>query len=157
MAELLRKFNVSHVHFGKWISISEVGKACAPYFTNRGVLMSLKPVWINARRELRLGGVLVKRFRQPAKNQLSVLESFQELGWPAYIDNPLTGGGNVDARDRLHDTIRRLNNHVGRVILFMSDGLGQGITWELRKPKAPKKKRISRGGPASNQRPRSAP
>jgi hypothetical protein len=99
--------------------------------------MPIKPVWNQGRRELRIGGALVKRFRQPAKNQLSILESFQELGWPAHIDNPLTGGGDVDARDRLHDTIRRLNNHVGRVILFLSDGLGQGITWELRTPQAP--------------------
>ena len=114
--------------------------------------MPIKPVWNKGRRELCFGGVVVKRFRQPAKNQLSVLESFQELRWPAHIDNPLTGGDSVDARDRLHDTIRRLNNHIGRVIHFMSDGLGQGITWELRNPQAAKK----RPG-APHLRPRSAP
>jgi hypothetical protein len=118
--------------------------------------MPIKPVWNQGRRELRIGGALVKRFRQPAKNQLSILESFQELGWPAHIDNPLTGGGDVDACDRLHDTIRRLNNQVGRVILFLSDGLGEGITWELRNPKAPKK-RLRSAPPAPQKRPRSAP
>jgi hypothetical protein len=90
------------------------------------------------------------------KNQLSILESFQELGWPAHNGNPLTGGDNVDARDRRHDTIWRLNNHVGRVILFLSDGLGQGITRELRNPKAPKKR--PRSAPtALKKRARSAP
>ena len=118
--------------------------------------MPIKPVWNKGRRELCFGGVVVKRFRHPAKNQLSVLESFQELRWPAHIDNPLTGGDSVDARDRLHDTIRRLNNHIGRVIHFMSDGLGQGITWELRNPQAAKKRPRS-APPAAKKRPRSAP
>lgn len=101
-------------------------------------------------------GVLVKRFRQPVKNQLSILESFQELGWPAHNDNPLTGGDNVDARDRRHDTIRRLNNYVGRAIQFPSDGLSQAITWELRIPKA-LKKRLRSAPAAPKKRARSAP
>jgi hypothetical protein len=72
--------------------------------------MRIKPVWNKGRREFCFAGVVLKRYRQPAKNQFCVLESFEELRWRAHIDNPLTGGGDVDARDRLHDTIRRLNN-----------------------------------------------
>ena len=92
-------------------------------------------------RELWLGGVLVKAFRQPAINQVTILAAFQEEGWPHHIDDPLPGGDNVDSQDRLHDAIRRLNQQKVSLIRFLSDGLGKGILWELRqkakRPEAP--------------------
>jgi hypothetical protein len=95
------------------------------------------PVWDAVRRHLWLGPVLVKQFRQPAKNQETILAAFQEECWPPRIDDPLPGGDNQDAQDRLHDTIKRLNRQTVRLIRFLSDGTGQGILWEPRAPSAP--------------------
>jgi hypothetical protein len=110
-------------------------------FTAR--LLQIMPDWDAVRRELWLGDVLVKRFRQPARNQEAILAAFQEEGWPARIDDPLSGGDNVDSHDRLHDAVRRLNQQKVRLIEFRSDGLGKGILWDLRKKPAPKKGRRS--------------
>jgi hypothetical protein len=41
-----------------------------------------RPCWDGGRRELRLEGVVVKRFKQPAPNQEKVLAAFEEEGWP---------------------------------------------------------------------------
>jgi len=89
------------------------------------------PFWDGARRELRLGNVLIKRFRQPAKNQETVLAAFQEDGWPAHVDNPLSGDADIDARDRLHDTVRKLNHQTNHLLHFSSDGNGEGVVWSL--------------------------
>jgi hypothetical protein len=112
----------------------------------------LKPIWVKVRRELWLDGVLVKRFRQPAKNQETILAVFQEEGWPDHIDDPLTGGDGVDGQDRLHDAIRRLNQQRVSLILFASDGLGKGVLWQLRKNQRPRSAQR-----APKKRPRSAP
>jgi hypothetical protein len=89
------------------------------------------PFWDGERRELRLGNVLIKRYRQPAKNQETVLAAFQEDGWPAHVDNPLSGDADIDARDRLHDTVRKLNRQTNQLLHFSSDGNGQGVVWSL--------------------------
>jgi len=91
----------------------------------------LAPFWDSERRELRLGNVLIKRFRQPAKNQETVLAAFQEDGWPAHVDNPLSGDVDIDARDRLHDTVRKLNRQTNQLLHFCSDGNGEGVVWRL--------------------------
>jgi len=93
----------------------------------------IAPAWDAERRELRLGLVMVKEFRQPAKNQETILAAFQEENWPPRIDDPLPGGDNRDARERLHNTVNRLNRQPVRMIRFLLDGTGQGILWELRK------------------------
>src|SRR5262249_18025344 len=48
------------------------------------------PFWDEARRELRFGACVVKRFRQPAPSQEAVLTAFAEEGWPPHIDDPLS-------------------------------------------------------------------
>jgi hypothetical protein len=92
------------------------------------------PVWDGARRELRLGKTMLKCFRRPAKNQENILAAFQEEGWTAHIDDPLTNGDNVEAVERLHNAIKRLNQQKVRKIRFLSDGLGRGILWEHIEP-----------------------
>ncbi len=94
------------------------------------------PVWDSDRRELRLGDLIVKRFRQPARNQETILAAFQEDGWPPHIDNPLPGEGDIDAEDRLHDAVKMLNRHTHHVFRFFSDGLGHGVLWAFAKPSA---------------------
>lgn len=105
----------------------------------------LVPRWDEKSRELWLGVQLLKRFRQPAQNQERILASFQELGWPPHIDDPLPGGDNVVRQERLHYAVRRLKKQLVPLILFECDGLGKGVTWRLIKSKR------------RNKRPRSAP
>jgi hypothetical protein len=93
-----------------------------------------KPTWDSNLRELRVGELVIKRFRQPARNQVTVLASFQELHWPCRIDDPLTGNSEVEPKRRLRDTVFALNrNHVtANVLGFEADGTGTGIIWKWR-------------------------
>lgn len=91
-----------------------------------------RPDWDGERRELRLEGKLVKKFRWAAPNQELVLATFQEDDWPVRIDDPLPPVGDQDPKRRLHDTIKALNrNQFHSAIKFRGDGTGQGIVWEL--------------------------
>jgi hypothetical protein len=93
---------------------------------------ALIPNWNDDYRELRLRGLLVKRFRQTAKNQVLICRAFQEQNWPHRIDDPLPPTEGIDSRRRLNDTIKSLNRHqINRLIHFMGDGTGTGICWEL--------------------------
>ena len=89
------------------------------------------PLWNG--KELWFMDRVVKRFRRPARNQLTVLAVFQEEGWPKRIDNPIPANENCDAQSRLHDTIKSLNrNHIPdpSPIRFRGDGTGTGVVWE---------------------------
>jgi len=89
------------------------------------------PYWDSRLRELRLGRVLVKRFRQPSANQERILAAFQEEGWPERIDDPLPPDPEHDPKERLRATVKALNrNQQHRLIRFQSDGRGQGVLWE---------------------------
>jgi hypothetical protein len=90
------------------------------------------PTWDPDLRELRVGELVIKRFRQPARNQVTVLASFQELRWSRRIDDPLTGNSEVEPKRRLRDTVFALNrNHpTPNVLVFEADGTGAGITWK---------------------------
>src|SRR5262245_57533324 len=95
------------------------------------VTLAAPPFWDAIRRELRLGKRVVKRFRQPARNQETILAAFQEDGWPPRIDNPLPRKGDTQAVDRLHEAVKKLNRAPRRLIRFLSDGNGLGILWEV--------------------------
>jgi hypothetical protein len=88
------------------------------------------PSWDGERRELRMGDALVKRFRQPAKNQEAILSAFEEDGWPPRIDNPLAGDGDIDGQDRMHDAVKKLNHQTNYLLHFLCDGNGLGVFWE---------------------------
>jgi hypothetical protein len=88
------------------------------------------PFWDAGARELRLDGLLVKRFRQCAPNQQTILAVFQEEGWPSFIDDPLPGGADQVPRERLRQTIHNLNRaHQNKLIHFSADGSGQRVLW----------------------------
>lgn len=101
--------------------------------------LPLLPSWDPQRRELRVGHLLVKRFRQPAGNQELILIAFEEEGWPWRIDDPLPTLHGQDPRVRLHDAIKCLNrNQVHRLLRFRGDGTGEGVTWEfIRRSRTP--------------------
>ncbi len=93
------------------------------------------PRWDPLARELWVGDLLVKRFRQPADNQERVLAALEEEGWARRIDDPLPGDGCIDRHDRLRETIRSLNaRQLHKLIVFKRDGTGNGLTWEFRFP-----------------------
>src|SRR5947207_2076239 len=84
------------------------------------------------RRELRLGGQLVKVFKLPSPMQEAILMAFEEEHWPPRIDDPLPMHPDLIPKRRLHDTVKSLNrNQKNCLIRFMGDGTGEGVRWEL--------------------------
>ncbi len=91
---------------------------------------SVRPVFDVHRRTLSFDGLTVKAFRHRSPNQEIVLMTFQELDWPFRIDDPLLPSPDVDARERLANTVRRLNHcHLQPVLGFRMDGTGSGVLW----------------------------
>jgi hypothetical protein len=102
-----------------------------PLATQSGDCESNAPVWDKDLMELRAWGRLIKRFKVPAKNQVLILDAFQELSWPSHIDDPLPPQPGRDSKRRLHGAIDRLNrNQINRLVRFRGDGNGRGILWE---------------------------
>ncbi len=88
----------------------------------------LRPTWDSNRRELRLGDVLVKKFKWPATVQFIVLQQFEQLGWPSRISDPLPPADNICPKRRLHDAIKCLNQRMeNELIRFRGDGTGTGV------------------------------
>jgi hypothetical protein len=91
----------------------------------------VRPCWDRLRRELHVAHVVVKQFRQPAPAQELILLSFEELGWPSRIDDPLPPQQGMDPKQRLHQTVSNLNRHQKCPLLrFVGDGHGRGLGWE---------------------------
>lgn len=102
------------------------------YETNKAATPALKPRWDTTRRELSLEGLIVKRFRVPARNQETILSVFEEEGWAEHIHDPLPVTHEVDAPTRLHDAINRLNRcQINPLLRFHGDGKGTGVFWQL--------------------------
>jgi hypothetical protein len=92
---------------------------------------TVTPYWDSERRELRVGDVVVKQFRQPAWAQEIVLCAFQEDQWPWRIDDPLPPQLEQDPKRHLNITITNLNRRQkNRLIRFCGDGTGSGVIWE---------------------------
>lgn len=90
------------------------------------------PRWDGDRHQLLVGGEIVKEFKVPSPNQEAVLAALEEEGWPVRIDDPLPPISHIDAKRRLHDTIKSLNRNQKRhLICFLGDGTGEGVRWEL--------------------------
>jgi hypothetical protein len=99
---------------------------------NSDNICRVRPIWDRDRHELRFGALLIKQFKLPSPNQETILVVFEEENWPPRIDDPLPPSDAVDAKQRLHDTIKNLNrNQKHRLLRFMGDGTGQGVRWEL--------------------------
>lgn len=104
----------------------------AAYEANTRAMSALKPRWDATRRELSLAGLIVKRFRVPARNQETILSVFEEEAWTEHIHDPLPATHDIDAPTRLHDAINRLNRcQINSVLRFHGDGKGTGVFWEL--------------------------
>jgi hypothetical protein len=107
----------------------------AAYEINQSATPAFNPRWNATRRELSLGGRIVKRFRVPAQNQERILSVFEEESWAEHIHDPLPATYDIDAPTRLHDAINRLNRcQINPLLRFRGDGRGTGVLWELRQP-----------------------
>lgn len=94
------------------------------------------PCWDG--RRLTLGRLVLKEFRQPARNQRLLFEAFQEQQWRTPIDDPLPLSVQVDRLSRLHATIKAANhNQSPQLIRFFGDGTGFHVGWALRMPSSP--------------------
>ncbi len=90
------------------------------------------PYWDSQRHELRIGKLVVKRFKWRALNQEAILAAFQEDEWPPRIDDPLPPIPNIDPKRRLSDAIKCLNRKQQNPCLrFSGDGTGEGVLWDL--------------------------
>ena len=93
---------------------------------------ALLPSFDSTTRVLKYNGKVVKRYRWAAKNQEALLAAFEAAGWPQRLPNPFQDDDKVDAKTRLHDTIKCLNRQrVNNLIRFRGDGSGMGVKWEL--------------------------
>ena len=95
----------------------------------------LLPRWDGGRRQLWLGGRLLKEFRQPAPNQTALLDAFERRGWASHIVDPLppeAGEREDQATLRLQETVKNLNRGFPPgTIRFRGDGTGRGVRWEV--------------------------
>jgi len=118
----------------------------------------LLPHWDAQARQLWLATRLLKTFRQPAPNQILILEVFQEEQWgTSHIDDPLPpveGEVEEDSRRRLRETIINLNRGLPPgTIRFHGDGTGEGVRWDYDHPLAgPARKRRGRNATVRNRR-----
>ena len=96
-----------------------------------------KPVYDALLRELRVGEVVTRVYRQPARNQEALLRAFQGAGWKCRIRAPKQLCH--DPR-RLRETLDQLNTpQKGRpkLLQFRGDGTGSGVMWEWVEHPAP--------------------
>jgi hypothetical protein len=90
------------------------------------------PEWLDDRRELWLGDQLIKQYRLPAANQVTILRAFEEEGWPPRIADPLPPRGDEDPRRRLHDAIHKLNrNQIHPLVRFSGCWFPPSVFWAL--------------------------
>lgn len=90
------------------------------------------PFYDARKRKLWFRKVLVKSFAQPARNQVLVLEGFQDSAWDGPIDDPLPPVPGRIPQQRLHDTITALNrNQAGGLVYihFRGTGTGEQVQW----------------------------
>jgi hypothetical protein len=88
-----------------------------------------KPHWDAARSKLTYKGQVIKRFKQPAKNQESVFAAFEEARWVTRIGDPVSPKGLPDPR-QLSATVRQLNkNRKADVMWFEMGGDGKSVIW----------------------------
>lgn len=82
-------------------------------------------------RELKIGGMVIRRFYRLAPNQMAILGAFQAQGWPPEVDNALGQDMAKDVRHRLSDAVAALNKHqTPKLIHFWVEKGTQAVHWE---------------------------
>ena len=76
------------------------------------------------------GEEVVKRFRQASPNQQLILITFEELGWPYEITDPIPPSNGVCSRECLANAVKRLNRSQQNPRLrFRVADRGESVAW----------------------------
>ncbi len=94
--------------------------------------------WDRDARTLYLDGAEIRKYKLAAANQFPILDSFQELGWPKTIDDPIPPKTKVDPVKRVNSTVTALNEGITGGLKFSSANAGKGFSWSIGKKKRPK-------------------
>ena len=88
-----------------------------------------KPRWLKEKGEVWFEGKIVRHIRNAsrAKNIITILDVFEESGWPTQIEDPITTGGESSTRRR---TVESLNKELKR-IRFSCSGDGESFRWRI--------------------------
>ena len=71
-----------------------------------------------------------EKFTRTGTDQEAVLAAFEESHWPVKLDDPIHPCGKTLPKERLHNTIRRLNGCQGsNRIKFSVAGGGEAVRW----------------------------
>jgi len=118
IVELSHGLNFLTAHDYQWL-LREIGESETPES------QTPLPIWDAERRELRYRGIVVRRVRvgKVASSISSVLDDFQEAGWPAKIPSNLD---TTLSSQPLHDAVAQLNKNLAD-IRFGVDG--DNIFW----------------------------
>jgi hypothetical protein len=88
------------------------------------------PNWIRGERTLSDRGKPIKQFVRAAKDQMLILDAFQESGWPRRIDDPLSAHPRMSRREHLRKTLWKLNRLLpSGSIRFQIEPDGRGVSW----------------------------
>ena len=88
------------------------------------------PVYDVQLRQLRVGQVVTRVYRQAAQNQEALLQAFQKAGWKRRIKAPKSL---CDDKRTLRETLDQLNTpqkNRPKLIHFSGDGTGSGVIWD---------------------------
>jgi len=104
-----------------------------------------RPRWDTIGRTLYFGTDIVKRFKQPSKNQITILADFQKRDWPRILQRPLplpkeelsSAVNYSPSKDPIYKRLMRVtvadlnkNHKTPRRIRFRMDHTGLGVLWE---------------------------
>jgi hypothetical protein len=91
----------------------------------------IRPHWDERSRTLFFDGQIVKRLQRPARNQATILDAFQEEGWPSSIYDPLPPIAGITSKRRLHNAINKLNSGILiPLVHFYGNGDGLAVCWQ---------------------------
>ena len=88
------------------------------------------PYYDVIRRQLSFLGVLIKKLRSDAFNQICCFTSYQEQEWEGPLFDPLSPKGVIDPHKRFLDTVEAMNEHHvnAGLIKFLPDGC-ESVFW----------------------------
>ena len=84
-----------------------------------------RPIWDKKKKELTFRGVVVRKFKQPAKNCFAILDAFEDAEWKTTVDCPLRGATKQDRAQAIQSLKKRLHES----ICFGSNGSADGYKW----------------------------
>jgi hypothetical protein len=124
------------VHFAEALCTANVSRTPEAIEQVRQHLNSVSvPMWRKDSRELLVNGTTIKKFVVPARNQVRILDAFEEEHWVPQIDDPLPPVAQLNQRLRLNKTIHRLNHSLHPPLLHFSCEHGESISWQRMEPR----------------------